>query len=82
MIKRGTRKALRAAGTVLFAESAWWEWVDNRGRSDLVGGDLVMLTGERRRDDLKAVVVATGQTLWLPRWWLVESTSLVFDARG
>lgn len=82
MIKQGTRKALRHSGTVLLVEKDMWDW-DDVGNFEmiLVGGDLLMLTGNVERDLVEFVVIATGKQTRTTRRWLVKNTSIAFDAR-
>jgi hypothetical protein len=86
VIKQGTRKALRVQGTVLLVERAYhgapgWWYAD----PILVGGDLLMLTGARESKgenaSLEVISVATAKRLWMDRTWLIQHTSLAFDAR-
>lgn len=88
MIKQGVRKALKAQGTVLLVEKAyvgpvggWWH-----GEPDFVGGDLLMMTGARSTVfkwyvELEVISVANAKRFWVEREWLIQNTSLAFDAR-
>lgn len=81
MIKQGTRKSLKKQGTVLLVNKAYPDW-GYRGETPLlVGGDLLMLTGVRDSFHVEVINVATAEKMWMSRNWLVNHTSLAFDAR-
>ena len=82
MIKQGTRKSLRTAGTLLLVnrESGGWDEHGNY-HSYVIGGDYLMVLAAHDRGKVETVNIATGQRLWMWRTWLVKYTSLAFDAR-
>jgi len=82
MIKQGVRKCLKTPGTVLLVRKESGGW-DKQGHyhSYIVGGDLLYITGNQWSGKLETICVATGQRLWMWRHWLVDNTTLAFDAR-
>ena len=84
MIKQGTRKSLRVAGTTLLVNRALYGWDDSGNKVTLThlgGGDLLMVTGKQHGGRTEIINVANGASLWVWRSWLMDSTSLAFDAR-
>ena len=73
---------MKTAGTALLANRESGSWDDSGNyQSYIVGGDLLMLTGKEYSGRIEIVNIATGQSLWLWRDWVVKNTSLAFDAR-
>lgn len=82
MIKQDTRKSLRVTGTTLLVNRSLYGWDDSGNKTThLVGGDLLMVTGRQHGCRVEIINVVNGASLWVWRNWLVDSTSLAFDAR-